>query len=169
MRIYLRNFFLTSILSTLMLGMPVKLASQDTTLNPVKWSLKLDPAAKTYKKGEPFTAQVTAQIEEGWHLYSLEEIPNGPRPTRITLAEDQGFTLAGEIEQPVPITKFDENFGVETQFYEESATFAVPLKVSATAKSGATTLVIQTRYQTCNDRLCLPPKTVKLEAQLEIN
>lgn len=169
MQPYLRYFLLTSIFSILCLEMPVSPSSQDTTLNPVKWSLKLEPAAKSYKKGEPFTAQVTAQIEEGWHLYSLEEIPNGPRPTKITLAEDQLFTLAGDIEQPVPIIKFDENFGVETQFYEEAATFAVPLKVSATAKSGATTLVIQTRYQTCNDRLCLPPKTVKLEAQIEIN
>ncbi len=134
--------------------------------NPIKWSLKVAP--KTFTAGEKFTAKLTAQIEEGWHLYALEEVPNGPRPTRITLAAEQPFELSGDIESPVPISKFDENFGVETQFYEESATFNLPIKIISTAKPGNTNLVVQTRYQVCNERLCLPPKTVRVEAAVEI-
>ena len=137
-------------------------------MHPIQWSLKLNSSKKTYKKGELFTLQLKAQIEDGWHLYALEEIPNGPRPTRISLPDDQAFTLAGEIAQPMPISKFDENFGVETQFYEEAVTFSVPLKIAATAKPGGTKLRLQVRYQTCNDTLCLPPKTVKLETVVEI-
>lgn len=134
--------------------------------NPIQWSLKL--ASARYQKGEQFTGQVKAQIEAGWQLYSLEEIPNGPRPTRISLLEEQAFAFAGEIGQPVPISKFDENFGVETQFYEQAVTFSVPLKIAATAKSGRTKLRLQVRYQTCNNTLCLPPKTVKLETEIKL-
>ena len=134
--------------------------------NPIQWSLKI--GSKSFQTGEKFTAQLTAQIEEGWHLYSLEVVPNGPRPTRITLAAEQPFELAGDIEQPVPISKFDENFGVETQFYEESATFSLPVKITSTAKPGTTTLTVQTRYQVCNERMCLPPKMIKVEAPIEI-
>jgi thiol:disulfide interchange protein DsbD len=136
--------------------------------HPIKWSLALDPAQQAFKAGDKFTAQLTAQIDEGWHLYSLEEVPNGPRPTRITLAAEQPFELSGDIEQPVPIIKHDENFGVETQYFEESATFHLPIKITAAAKPGTTTLIVQTRYQVCNERLCLPPKTVKVETTIEI-
>ncbi len=141
---------------------------QDEAVNPIHWSLKLTTAQKTYQKGEPFTVQLQAQIEDGWHLYALEEIPNGPRPTRILLPDEQAFAFAGELGQPMPISKFDENFGVETQFYEKAVTFRVPLKIADTAQPGVTKLVLQVRYQTCNDTLCLPPKTVKLETVVEI-
>lgn len=141
---------------------------QDENLDPIKWEIKLKSANKSHKKGEQFKAALTAEIEAGWHLYALEEIPNGPRPTRISLPDEQPFILAGEIEQPVPIIKFDENFGVETQFYDGSATFVLPIKVASNANAGITKMVIQTRYQTCNDRLCLPPKTLKLDALIEI-
>ena len=143
-------------------------SQQRKELNPIQWSLKLDSARKTYHKGEQFTLQLQAQIEAGWHLYALEEIPNGPRPTRISLLEEQAFALAGEIGQPVPISNFDENFGVETQFYEEAVTFSLPLKIVAIPKPGRTKLRLQVRYQTCNDRLCLPPKTVKLETEVKL-
>ncbi|HEX4949812.1 MAG TPA: protein-disulfide reductase DsbD N-terminal domain-containing protein [Blastocatellia bacterium] len=136
--------------------------------NPIKWSLAIEPAKQSFQAGDQFTAQLTAQIEEGWHLYALEEVPNGPRPTRITLGAEQPFELSGEIESPAPIIKFDPNFGIETQFFAESVTFTLPVKITAAAKSGNTNLVVQTRYQVCNEQLCLPPKTVKVETAVEI-
>lgn len=147
-------------------AMPNASFPQVSPENPIQWTLAVKTSA--HKVGDKFTAQLTAQIEDGWHLYSLEEIPNGPRPTRITLAAEQPFELSGDIEQPVPIIKHDENFGVETQYYEKSATFHLPVKIKSTAKPGSTTLTVQTRYQVCNEQMCLPPKTVKVEAPIEI-
>ncbi len=134
--------------------------------NPVQWSLAVAP--KPYSAGGKFTAQLTAQIEKGWHLYALEEVPNGPRPTRITLVTPQPFALSGDIATPKPHVKFDENFGVETQFHETSVTFRLPIKVTPKAKSGKTALAVQTRYQVCNEEMCLPPKTVKVIAVVTI-
>ncbi len=136
------------------------------TEKPIQWSLQVAP--KTFAAGGKFTAQLTARIAPGWHLYALEEIPNGPRPTRITLAAKQPFQLSGDIAAPAPRVKFDENFGVETQVYEKAVTFGVPIKIVATAKSGQTKLVVQTRYQVCNEQICLPPKTVTVEVRVKI-
>jgi len=36
------------------------------------------------------------------------------------------------------------------------------------APPGLQKLLVEARYQSCNDRLCLPPKTVKLEASVEV-
>lgn len=161
------NIFLTCFL-LVGIFVPTEKQSHETNLNPIKWSLQVDSSRQRIKAGKPFPLHITAQIEPGWHLYSLDEIPNGPRPTRITIAEDQPFTLAGTVEQPSPLTKYDENFGVETQFFITSARFRVPLITQSRMKVGTKKVSVLVRYQTCNDRLCLPPKTVKLETVVVI-
>jgi thiol:disulfide interchange protein DsbD len=136
--------------------------SQEKILNPVEWSLKVGAATAT---DGALTAELTAKIEDGWRLYSLAPIANGPRPTRITLPAEQAFELAGKIEAPDPFVETDPNFGVEVEYYEESVTFKLPLK--RRAGSGGDKLLVEARYQACTNRLCLPPKTVKLEAEVK--
>jgi thiol:disulfide interchange protein DsbD len=141
---------------------PASAQSEEKIKNPVAWSLKVVNATVTDGK---MIAEITAKIEDGWHLYSLTPITNGPRPTRISLPADQVFELAGEIEAPDPFVSVDPNFGVEVEYYEESVTFKLPLKRRA-GQSGAK-LLLEARYQTCTNQLCLPPKTVKLEADVK--
>jgi len=134
--------------------------SQENIPNPITWSLKVVTATDGAAR-----AELTAKIEDGWHLYSLTPITNGPRPTRVTLPVEQAFELAGEIEAPDPFVETDPNFGVEVEYYEESVTFKLPLKRRA-GRDGDK-LLVEARYQTCTKRLCLPPKTVKLEADVK--
>jgi tetratricopeptide (TPR) repeat protein len=136
--------------------------------NPITWRLKAETPARALKLGETFTAQLTAQIAAGWHLYSSNQSPDGPRPTRITLPAEQPFKLAGEIEAPPPQTALDENFGFETSFYENSATFTLPVRVAEDVLQGRNQLRVNAYFQTCNDRLCLPPKTVQLVAAINV-
>jgi DsbC/DsbD-like thiol-disulfide interchange protein len=139
--------------------------AQDAPLNPVKWSLEVKPAPAPLKVGDVFTAELTAKIDAGWHLYSLELPPGGPRPTRITLAADQPFELAGKVEAPDPLTDFDPNFQMDTTYYEDAVTFTLPVKVVGDA--AGVKLAVSVRYQVCTKQLCLAPKTVKLEAEIE--
>ena len=134
--------------------------SQEKIPNPVVWSLKAGAAP-----GGAITAELTAKIEDGWHLYSLTPIKDGPNPTRIALPSEQAFELAGEIEAPDPFVGTDPNFGVELEYYEESVTFKLPLK--RRTGRGGDKLMVEARYQVCTNQLCLPPKTVKLEADLK--
>jgi DsbC/DsbD-like thiol-disulfide interchange protein len=134
--------------------------SQENISNPVVWALKAGAAPDG-----SMTAELTAKIEDGWHLYSLTPIANGPKPTRITLPSEQAFELAGEIEAPDPFVETDPNIGDEVEYYEESVTFKLPLKRRA-GRSGDR-LIVEARYQVCTNQLCLPPKTVKLEADVK--
>ena len=135
--------------------------------NPIKWSLKADLPAKPLQAGEKFTVYLTAEIEEGWHLYGTEEILQGPKPTRITLAPNQPFEL-NDIEAPTPQKELDQNFGIETEFYEHSVTFTLPVQVKAEATTGTHKLTVQVRYQCCTETLCLMPRLVKLEVEVPI-
>ena len=130
--------------------------------NPVRWAIKVNAPA-TLKAGDKFTAQVTAQIAPGWHLYSITQGAGGPIPTRITVPDGQPFKLAGNVSGPRPRVQMDPNFEINTETHEGSATFSTPLVV-ADASTGAQQLNINVRFQACDDTKCLPPRTLKLNA-----
>ena len=135
--------------------------------NPVTWSLKSN-ASGSLKPGDKFTAKVTAQIQTGWHLYSLTQGGGGPVPTRITVPDGQPFKLAGVPIGPRPRVAMDPNFEINTETYEGAVTFTVLMSVAADATVGEQTLNVNVRFQTCNDKNCLPPRTVKLTAPVTL-
>ncbi len=136
--------------------------------DPVTWSGKPSPA-KPLVRGARFTVELDALIQPGWHLYSLDQPDGGPIATEISLPDGQPFAFAGIIAAPKPRTVFDSNFNMRVGYYLEKVQFHVPLEVGRAAAAGTATLNIQTRYQCCNDRLCLPPKKVTVPISVEIH
>ena len=142
-------------------------ASQEAPPTPVRWSA-LDTTA-TIKRGDTAVVRVAAQIDEGWHLYSLEPIERGPIPTTLTATPAPPFSLnAKEIDSPEPKRSQDPNFGVETAYYEESAVFGLPIAVAKDAAAGERTLEITARFQVCSDRICLRPQVAKMPVTVTI-
>ncbi|MGI8469468.1 MAG: protein-disulfide reductase DsbD N-terminal domain-containing protein [Pyrinomonadaceae bacterium] len=146
----------------LLLG-AVQIWAQDE-INPVKWSLNIEKPIKSLGKGDNFKAILSAEIEKGWHLYALEKIEGGPIPTRISVPEDSPFEL-GKIEPPKPIEVDDSAFGITTKFYEEAVKFDLPVKVLDSFERNISELKIKVRFQTCNNEMCLPPKTVIVDSR----
>jgi thiol:disulfide interchange protein DsbD len=140
---------------------------QPAEINPIKWSLKSLQPAKELKAGDKLTLQLTAAIEDGWHLYSTEEMPEGPKPTRIMLIPNQPFELS-DIDSPAPLRAVDPNFGTETEFYEHSASFALAIQVKSGAVPGPQKVTVQVRYQSCTETMCLAPRLVRVELEVQI-
>jgi len=133
--------------------------------DPIKWSASTK-AAKV-RPGASFETQIVATIAEGWHLYSITQGPP-PIATRISVAKGQPFTTGGAVDAPLPHTAFDQSFGIDTEFYADSAPFTLPVKAEANAPAGRTKVKVQAYYQSCNDAMCLPPKTVTMEVPIEV-
>lgn len=133
----------------------------------VQWSVKIAPS-KPLKAGQIVKASLNAKIEEGWHVYSITQAPGGPMKTEITVPAGQAITLAGPVTGPTPQTAYDSNFEINTEFYENSATFNVPLGIDRSANSGPVKGTIDVRFQTCNERLCLPPATTHVPVTMTI-
>jgi thiol:disulfide interchange protein DsbD len=134
--------------------------------DPVAW--KLSPPAVPVKAGARFTVKLLAAVQDGWHMYSLKPMAEGPIPTRIWIAEGQPFALAGAIQSPDPQVMQDASFGMEVELYEGEAVFTLPVRVASGASPGAQKLVVSASYQSCNNRLCLPPKTVRVEVAMTV-
>jgi thiol:disulfide interchange protein DsbD len=135
--------------------------------DPVAW--KLEPASPTpVKPGAVFTVKLIGKIQEGWHMYSMKPMDEGPIATRVWIPAGQPFQQSGAIKGDQPETMRDPTLDMDVELYKDAATFAVPVRVAAGTAPGAQTLVINTSYQTCNNSLCLPPKTVKVEITVTI-
>jgi DsbC/DsbD-like thiol-disulfide interchange protein len=135
--------------------------------DPVAWTLQNPPAAPV-KAGARFKVKLLAAVQDGWHMYSLKPMADGPIPTRIWIAEGQPFSLAGAVQAPDPQVMQDASFGMEVELYEGEAVFTLPVRIASSAAPGAQKLVVSASYQSCNNKLCMPPKTVKVEVPVTI-
>ena len=131
-------------------------ASVAAAQNPIAWSLTGAPS----KPGRA-TVRLKAAIESGWHLYGMSQAEDGPKPTRIWLPEGQPYTAAGEVKAPKAQRERDVNFNADVEYYEREVVFQIPVKLDAPANAP---LRVNVAFQTCNDKLCLPPRTVTVTA-----
>jgi len=134
--------------------------------NPVVWTVS--PPAHLAAAGTTIRVKLTAAIQPGWHLYALDQPPGGPNRTEIWVGEDQPFESAGEVKAPKPHVIFDPNFSMQVGLYTGRTEFQVPVKVAAGTAAGRHALTIDARFQSCNDRLCLPPRTITAAADVEV-
>jgi len=135
--------------------------------DPVAWKL-LDVPAASIKAGARVNLKLLAAVQKGWHLYSLKPMAEGPIPTRIRIAEGQPFSLAGAVQSPEPQVVQDATFGMEVELFEGDTVFTLPVRVATGVPLGAQTLVVSASYQSCNNQICLPPKTVRVELPITV-
>jgi thiol:disulfide interchange protein DsbD len=112
----------------------------------------------------PSSIQISAKIENGWHLYALDLDPSiGPVPTQIVLEKNK---LVKEL-QPIEVRtiakkSYEANFGAEVSYYEHDflASKRILVKKPTIVKGELT-------YMLCDDKRCLPPKTIPFEIKVK--
>jgi thiol:disulfide interchange protein DsbD len=136
------------------------------TPDPVTW--KVEAAPKPVKAGGRFTVRLLAAIQDSWHVYSMKPMEDGPIPTQISIVAGQPFQLAAPIKADAPQTLQDPTLKMEVELYEGTAGFELPVKVAGGATPGTVNMVVSASYQSCNNKMCLAPKTVKVEVPVTI-
>jgi DsbC/DsbD-like thiol-disulfide interchange protein len=154
-----------------LLGVAMSASAQNSdpaAAQTVNWTVTADPA-DAVKQGGHVTLTLHGEVADGWHVYALKQLPNGPTPLRVTLDQNDVAAASGA---PVgsPATKIhDQGFNLDTQFYSHAFTVVLPLQIAVHSASGAQQIPLSVRFQTCNDRVCQPPKTVHLTAAISIH
>jgi thiol-disulfide isomerase/thioredoxin len=111
---------------------------------------------------------LNAEIEEGWHIYSISQAPGGPTTTVIRFPGNQPFRQDGAMEPPKPHKSFDPNFDMETQTYEGKINFKIPVSINTGAPLGGQKIAVNVLYQTCDESTCLPPYETHLFIPVKI-
>ncbi|MFZ0799574.1 MAG: cytochrome c biogenesis protein CcdA, partial [Terriglobales bacterium] len=91
-----------------------------------------------------------------------------PTRTVISFSGKQPFRQEGALTAPMPNTAFDPNFNMETETYEGTVKFKIPVRVAEDAAIGSQRIAIDVLYQTCNDTTCLPPHATHLFIPINI-
>lgn len=130
--------------------------------------------ATTVKPGHAFAVAVIFEIQTPWHINgSKEQIPkelNYLIPTQIKLGDDANWLDMGKLQKPeahhLEVTYTGSP--IVLPVYEKRAVFYLPLSVKQEVKPGDYNINLSVKYQTCDDKSCLAPKTVKLSVPLKV-
>ena len=131
----------------------------------VTWTL--DPVAVAGKSGHA-VVNVRGTIRDGWHVYALKQAETGPTPLVVSVEQNAAATAAGAPVGSKPVVANDPAFGFVTPYYVRSLNVAVPVRLRPNLTPGQHAIPISVRYQSCDGRICVPPKTVHLTVQIAI-
>lgn len=138
----------------LLLMLFVAVAATAQTALPIRWRLAVKMTSET--EG---VATVKALVGEGWHLYGFEMPEDGPRATTITFDNSTDVEVAGPVKPSAePLKVFDPMFETEVQWWAETVSFEVPIRITGEAPE----LKVSVAYMGCDNTTCLPPKTETL-------
>lgn len=128
-----------------------------------KWTTTVE-----YLDNGNIKVNVIADIEEGWHIYSLYTPEGGSMPTSIVFDEKNGkYDLEEIISEPKPITKYEEVFEVDVKYHEApKVVFEQILK----AKSKEDFVInIEIETQVCDEEGKCTFQKNKLETTIEVS
>jgi hypothetical protein len=95
----------------------------------------------------------------------MEEPDGGPIATEIGLGPNDPLTLLN-VDEPQPQNIFDPVLRQQTGMFQGAADFTLHLQLPRKPIARDTILHVMVRYQSCSDKLCLPPHTETIEVPL---
>ncbi len=121
-------------------------------LKPVTWEI-------TSKKDSDGTILIsaTANIEEGWHVYSIN-LPSedGPVATELSILNGE-FELIGELIEIGELhSEYDENFMMDLDYFEGAMKLEQGFKAT-----GSKAISGEVYFMCCDAEKCLPPETIE--------
>jgi len=121
--------------------------------DPVTWKFNSEK-----KEGNTWELVFKANIQEGWHIYSIDVPKNGPIATSFRFDTLSTYSLEGKpFEVTKPEEKFDEAFGFKIKTFTREAEF----RQRITSKSGSVNVTGALTYAACNQSTCTPPQDVE--------
>lgn len=128
--------------------------------NPISWTFTAKKLGTNI-----YEVHMTATIQDGWHLYSQQQPGDAIAiPTSFMINKNPLFKLNGKIKETGKLEKFtDKNLGLSANQYSKKVDFVQVVNLKGKVKTNFTGSV---EYQTCDDKKCLPPKTVNFNVAL---
>jgi hypothetical protein len=129
------------------------------TQNPVTWKAEYKSVSAT--EGEIL---VTATIEKGWHTYSQKATEAGPIPTSFKFTTSKQFTLIGKTEESNAHEEYVKAFEAKIFVFHDKAEFKQKIK---RVDKNSFTIPFKIEFMSCNDAMCLPPKTIDISVSVK--
>ena len=127
--------------------------------NPITWMVNY----KAINSSEGIIV-VTANIEKKWHMFSQRPTDAGTIPTSFNFQPSKQYQLIGIAEEIGAKEEFIKEFDATLFLFTSKAEFSQ--KVKLLSKTGFN-IKFKVEYMCCNDKMCLPPKTIELSIKTQ--
>ena len=117
--------------------------------------------------GETVRFAVVLEIEEGWHINTNPAQPDFVKPTTVTFKGKHGSTLK-EIAYPKGRDLTIAGMKEPQSVYEGKVVLFGDLTVPEEAARETEELTVEVKFQACNEKQCLAPKTSKLVGKIPV-
>jgi len=117
--------------------------------------------------GETVRFAVVLDIEEGWHINTNPAQPDFVKPTTVTFKGKHGSKLK-EITYPKGRELTIEGMKEPQSVYEGKVLLFGDLTVPVEASRETEELTVEVKFQACNEKQCLAPKSVKLVGKVPV-
>ena len=132
--------------------------------DPISWEASVEK-----ENDSIFTLIFTANLEDGWHLYSQKEADIDIAPIATTFSynnAEENFELIGETTEPDIEPIYDKVFEADITYFEDEAVFRQQIKVQPESDPE---IIAEIYFSVCDDEKCLPPETERFSISLEDN
>ena len=116
------------------------------------------PEPVVAKAGSTLEVKLPLQLRDGYHMNS--NMPPDPYLVPLRLTWETGPFTGAEVVYPKPSLRKVEFFPGPLPVYSGRLELVTRFKVAASVTPGLVNVPGKIRYQACNDRMCLPPKTL---------
>ncbi len=120
------------------------------------------------KRGATATAKVKVSIRQGYHCNTNTPSDEYLIPLKLTFAPVGGVESTGVVYPKGTDEKYE--FSVKPlNVYSGEFDLEVTFKAAKDAPKGPAKIVGKLRFQACNDKMCLAPKTLEVTIPLQIS
>ncbi len=142
--------FLCGLFPFILLGQPI---------SPVTWTFNLEKVNE-----QEYDLVFTADIDDGWNVYSQFLDEGGPWPTTITYETEEVETIGKAIEDGHKKEGMDQIFEMNVIKFLSDKPYVIRQRI----KKGSASLISgYLTYMTCDDEKCLPPTDVDFSFNLD--
>ena len=124
------------------------------------------PEKLIVRRGQAIPAEVLIQLRSGYHVNSNTPADPYLIPLKLTLTSKA--VEVTDIEYPKPLMQKFSFSEKPVSVFEGDFKARAKLKILPNAPVGMNALDGKLRYQACNDRMCLPPRTLDLKIPVDI-
>jgi hypothetical protein len=135
-----------------------------------KAEAKFEPAKA--RPGQTVTIKFNIELIKGWHTYPTVQTDKGAKSqtNRIIYPTGGSIVFVGEtLDPPAPSVKAEPLLGIEKLlYYPDGGIWERTAVVAPSAKAGKLFTRVKFSLLVCDKDNCLPPKTLELDAMLEV-
>ena len=130
--------------------------SNSQIYDPVSWEF-----SKNKIDEKKYELIFTANIDEGWYIYSQYLKGDGPVPTEFTFQESSNFNLIDKVNEDDASEAYDPNFDMLLKFFKQKAVFVQQIEI--VNEKSPFSVKGDVYFMTCDEKQCLPPELIEFD------